>query len=70
MKVSPLFLLSVISSCRAGLWPEDWDPSDGLPACPDCARVTCLEELTPGDCPQGHQLVTNIMYGCCPACVK
>ena len=69
MKVSPLFLLSVISSCRAGLWP-DWDPSDGLPACPDCARVTCLEDLTPGDCPQGHQLVTNIMYGCCPACVK
>ena len=40
-------------------WP-DWGPECGLPACPDCARVTCVEELSQEDCPAGQYTTRGV----------
>ena len=37
--------------------------------CPPCGEVRCVEDLQAEDCPEGH-LVDQVMFGCCPACVK
>ena len=38
--------------------------------CPDCTLVDCFPTLEPRDCPQNTIYMQNILWGCCPACVK
>jgi len=38
--------------------------------CPDCSKVKCGLELVEDDCPPGTVLTPNMLFGCCPACVK
>jgi len=63
IQFSPV-LLSL--SCK---WP-DWSPECGQPACPDCERIQCVDEITQDDCPEGTFLTEKKLFGCCPACVK
>ena len=30
----------------------------------------CGEDLSQEDCPDGTHLAQNILFGCCPACIK
>ena len=68
MKLMKLLMLSV--SLLVSVVPAlaQWPALSSL--CPPCEKVRCVEDLEDQDCPEGHYLVDNIMFGCCPACVK
>ena len=58
-------LLAVLATCLLlFLTPALSSP------CPACETVRCVEELEEQDCPPGFYLQDNVMFGCCPACVK
>jgi len=69
LRIVPLLLIIKLSSASTCQWP-DWSPACGQPACPDCERIKCIEELTQDDCPEGSYLIDKKLFGCCPACVK
>lgn len=49
-------------------WPDFCD-SQGQ-ACPSCQQVDCFPTLLPQDCPEDTLYLPDVVYGCCPACVK
>ena len=60
--------LSLSDTC---VRPDTWTPEEcGLPVCPDCDLVTCVEDLKQSDCPEGTYLQQDKLLGCCPACVR
>ena len=36
----------------------------------DCSLVDCFPNILPRDCPKGTLYEENLIWGCCPACVK
>ena len=72
MSLQLLIFVFLMSSTRGNtcVWPDTWSPDCGLPACPDCDLITCVENLDQDDCPDGFYLQDKMMLGCCPACVR
>lgn len=57
----------------SNLWPQceqDESCANEFPYCPDCSLVDCLPHFGPADCPKGSEFVENVLWGCCPACVR
>ena len=67
-----LFSLTIgLSFSDTCVWPDTWTAEEcGLPVCPDCSLVTCVEDLKQSDCPEGTYLQQDKLLGCCPACVR
>ena len=53
-----LVSLSIVSCCT------------GHENCPDCETVQCYPAFDKSDCPDGYMFRPNVIFGCCPACVK
>ena len=55
------------------VWPqceEFQNCTDSFPYCPDCSLVDCFPKFNRQDCPKETVYEENLIWGCCPACVK
>ena len=73
------FLLLIVIQSYGGsenVWPhcEEDDLAvnctSSFPYCPDCSLVDCFPRLDPKACPKDTIYEENVLWGCCPACVK
>lgn len=65
MRLHCCFLLLIYLLTVEG---ADWSSVEAK--CPDCEKIKCMDELVEEDCPTGTRLIQNVMFGCCPACLK
>ena len=76
INISQFFWILVLSGPGSGssnIWPQcevDESCTKELPYCPDCSLVDCLPMFGPSDCPKDTLFVENVLWGCCPACVR
>ena len=74
------FLLLIVIQSNFGsenFWPQCEEDDDlavnctsSFPYCPDCSLVDCFPRLDPKACPKDTIYEEDVLWGCCPACVK
>ncbi len=47
-----------------------WKFSTAFSDCPKCHLVDCYPNIQPRDCPDDTKFMENVVWGCCPGCVK
>jgi hypothetical protein len=70
------FVLGLILSTESSLqkakdlWPQCEADTCGGQICPDCSLIDCHPKFEANDCPEDSVYIDDIIWGCCPACVK
>ena len=59
----------IVNLCRCSI-TFSYCNTTSLPLCPDCSLVECVPSLIASDCPEGTHWEDNIIWGCCPACIR
>ena len=70
-----LLLIAIQLNSAEVVWPQCEDSliancTSSFPYCPDCSLVDCFPRLDPKACPKDTIYEENVLWGCCPACVK